>query len=60
VIENEARRLVIEGIDIMMGLQHQGALDANAQDTLNKLNELSTALICHRGNKINRPKGYRS
>jgi tetratricopeptide (TPR) repeat protein len=41
---NEARRLVIEGIDIMTRLEHQGALDTNAQDTLNKLNELATAL----------------
>jgi tetratricopeptide (TPR) repeat protein/class 3 adenylate cyclase/tRNA A-37 threonylcarbamoyl transferase component Bud32 len=41
---NEARRLVIEGIGIMTRLQHQGALDKDAQDTLNKLNELSTAL----------------
>ena len=41
---NEARRLVLEGIDIMTRLEHQGALDTNAQDTLNKLNELATAL----------------
>jgi tetratricopeptide (TPR) repeat protein len=41
---NEARRLVIEGIDIMNRLEHQGALDTDAQDTLNKLNELATAL----------------
>jgi tetratricopeptide (TPR) repeat protein len=41
---NEARRLVIEGIDIMTGLEHQGALDTNAQDILNKLNEIATAL----------------
>jgi hypothetical protein len=32
---NEARRLVIEGIDIVTRLEHQGALGANAQDTLN-------------------------
>jgi hypothetical protein len=41
---NEAGRLVIEGIDIMTRLEHQGALDTNAQDTLNKLNEIATAL----------------
>jgi hypothetical protein len=41
---NEARRLVVEGIDIMTRLEHQGALDTNAQDTLNKLNEIATAL----------------
>jgi tetratricopeptide (TPR) repeat protein len=41
---NEARRLVIEGIDIIKRLEHQGALDTNAQDTLNKLNEIATAL----------------
>jgi tetratricopeptide (TPR) repeat protein len=41
---NEARRLVIEGIDILTRLEHQGALDTNAQDTLNKLNEIATAL----------------
>ena len=41
---NEARRLVMEGIDSMTRLEHQGALDTNAQDTLNKLNELATAL----------------
>jgi hypothetical protein len=29
---NEARRLVVEGIDIMKRLEHQGALDPNAQD----------------------------
>jgi hypothetical protein len=28
----------------MTRLEHQGALDTNAQDTLNKLNELATAL----------------
>jgi hypothetical protein len=32
---NEARRLVIEGIDIVTRLEHQGALDTNVQDTLN-------------------------
>jgi tetratricopeptide (TPR) repeat protein len=41
---NEARHLVVEGIDIMTRLQHQGALNTNAQDTLNKLNELAAAL----------------
>jgi hypothetical protein len=41
---NEARRLVVEGIDIMKRLQHQSALDRNAQDTLNKLNELAPSL----------------
>jgi tetratricopeptide (TPR) repeat protein len=41
---NEARRLVIEGIDIMKRLEHKGALYPNAQDTLNKLNEIATAL----------------
>ena len=41
---NEARRLVIEGIDILTRLEHQGALDTNAQDTLNKLNEIATTL----------------
>jgi tetratricopeptide (TPR) repeat protein len=41
---NEAMRLVIEGIDIMTRLEHAGALDAGAQDTLNKLNELATIL----------------
>jgi tetratricopeptide (TPR) repeat protein len=41
---NEARRLVIEGIDIIKRLEHQGALDTNAQDTLNKLNKIATAL----------------
>jgi hypothetical protein len=40
----EATRLVIEGIEIMMRLQHQGTLDTNAQDTLNKLNQIATAL----------------
>jgi tetratricopeptide (TPR) repeat protein len=41
---NEARRLVVEGIDIMKRLEHEGALDVNAQDTLNKLNELAPSL----------------
>ena len=41
---NEARRLVIEGIDIIKRLEHQGSLDTDAQDTLNKLNEIATAL----------------
>ena len=41
---NEARRLVIEGIDIMTRLEHQGALGTEAQDTLNKLNEIASAL----------------
>src|SRR5271165_1226488 len=41
---NEARRLVIEGIDIMTRLEHQGTLDTNAQDTLNKLNEIADVL----------------
>jgi tetratricopeptide (TPR) repeat protein len=41
---NEARRLVIEGIDIMTRLEHQGGLDTDAQDTLNKLNEIAPAL----------------
>ena len=41
---NEASRLVVEGIDIMKRLEHQGALDVNAQDTLNKLNELASTL----------------
>jgi tetratricopeptide (TPR) repeat protein len=41
---NEARRLVVEGIDIMKRLERQGALDPNAQDTLNKLNELEPSL----------------
>ena len=42
---NEARRLTNEGLDIMTRLEHQGALDANARDTLNKLNELARALV---------------
>ena len=41
---NEANRLIIEGIDMMKRLEHQGALDTNAQDTLNKLNELASSL----------------
>jgi tetratricopeptide (TPR) repeat protein len=41
---NEARRLVIEGIDIMTRLEHHGTLGTDAQDTLNKLNEIATAL----------------
>jgi tetratricopeptide (TPR) repeat protein len=41
---NEARRLVIEGIDIMKLLEHQCALDTYAQDALNKLKELAAAL----------------
>ena len=41
---NEARRLVIEGIDIMTRLEHQGALRTEAQDTLNKLNEIAPTL----------------
>jgi len=41
---NEAKRLILEAIDIMTRLEHQGALDADAQDTLNKLNEIATAL----------------
>jgi hypothetical protein len=40
----EARRLVIDGIEIMKRLEQQGPLDTNAQDTLNKLNEIATAL----------------
>jgi hypothetical protein len=38
---DEAKRLVVEGIDIMTRLKHQGA---DAQDTLNKLNELAPTL----------------
>jgi hypothetical protein len=33
------RRIVTEGIEIMRRLEHRGALDRDAQDTLNKLNE---------------------
>ena len=40
----EARRLVIDGIEIMKRLEQQGPLDTNAQDTLNKLNEIATVL----------------
>jgi len=46
---DEARRLVVEGIDIMKRLEHQGALDTNAQDTLNKLNELAPSLSSSSG-----------
>ena len=46
---NEARRLVIEGIDIMTRLEHQRALDTNAQDTLNKLNEIAPSLTSSSG-----------
>jgi hypothetical protein len=42
--QNEARRLTTEGIDIMTQLEHRGALAANAQDTLKKLNEIASTL----------------
>jgi hypothetical protein len=42
---NEARRLIVEGIEIMKRLEHQGALNTGAQDTLNKLNELAEFLF---------------
>jgi hypothetical protein len=41
---DEARRLVAEGIAIVTRLEHQGQLVGDAQDTLNKLNELANAL----------------
>jgi hypothetical protein len=41
---NEAKRLIFEGIDIMTRLEHRGALDTDAQETVNKLNELAAAL----------------
>jgi hypothetical protein len=41
---NEARRLVIEGIDIIRRLERRGALDRDAQDTLDKLNAIASAL----------------
>ena len=41
---NETRHLVVEGIDIITRLEHQGTLEADAQDTLNKLNDLAVAL----------------
>jgi hypothetical protein len=40
----EAKRIVAEGIEIMKRLEHQGALDRNTQDTVNKLNELANTL----------------
>jgi hypothetical protein len=40
----EAKRLVLEGCDIMAHLERQSGFDAKAQDTLNKLNEIATAL----------------
>jgi eukaryotic-like serine/threonine-protein kinase len=39
----EARRLVLEGINILTRLEQQGALNPAGQDTLNKLNELAAA-----------------
>ena len=41
---NEAKRLIVEGIDIVTRLSHQGALSSDAQDTLNKLNETANEL----------------
>jgi len=41
---NEARRLVTEGIDIMTRLEHRSALETDAQDALNKLNEIAAVL----------------
>jgi serine/threonine-protein kinase len=41
---NEAKRLIIEGLEIMRRLGQHGALNSNAQDTLNKLNEIGNAL----------------
>jgi len=40
---NEAKRLIFEGIDIITRLEHRGTLSSDAQDTLNKLNELAAA-----------------
>jgi hypothetical protein len=45
----EAKRLLLEGCDIMAHLEHQSGFDAKAQDTLNKLNEIATALGRQRG-----------
>jgi len=41
---DEAKRLVLEGFDIMTHLERQNAFDAKAQDTLNKLKEIATTL----------------
>jgi hypothetical protein len=41
---NEARRLVLEGLDIMARVERQSALDKTARDTSNKLKEIATEL----------------
>jgi class 3 adenylate cyclase/tetratricopeptide (TPR) repeat protein/tRNA A-37 threonylcarbamoyl transferase component Bud32 len=40
----EARRLVLEGLDMMRRLEGRNALDPKAQDALNKLQEMATTL----------------
>jgi tetratricopeptide (TPR) repeat protein len=41
---DEAKRLVLEGLDIMARLERQSGLDEKARDTANKLKEIATEL----------------
>jgi class 3 adenylate cyclase/tetratricopeptide (TPR) repeat protein len=41
---DEAKRLVLEGFDIMTQLERQSAFDSKAQDTLKKLREIASTL----------------
>jgi serine/threonine protein kinase len=42
--QDEAKRLVLEGCDIMHQLERQNAFDAKAQETLNKLQKIASTI----------------